>query len=283
VYKNNSISRLAALFFWVAKDGVRMTLAQAMLAGKTGLLARYDQWCIIVKKEMMRLVVFLMLVWCIGCSSGHTNKKGGAIDTAKLFDPIPDTNFVTPLDWFKNAVAFKADYYIVSANDVQKQAGPVKDLCGFIHQYAGEIRKQKFYLLCDSSVAFSRVVATIDCLAANSITNYKVVNTDTILNMPPAIHIQSPVYSSKKYVENDSASFVVSILPQGMEVKHMGQRMKAASVNALDKLLQQYQQPVDSSKVFIMAKGSTNINRLMPVLKLLRKRGFSGIRMVTAD
>jgi biopolymer transport protein ExbD len=241
------------------------------------------QRCIIAKKKPMRIFVFVILVCCISCTGGGTSGKTSAIDTAKLFNPMPDTGFTNPFDWFKNAVALKAGYYILSANDVQKQAGNVKDLCGVLKLYAGEIRKRKFYLLCDSTVAFSEILVTIDCLKENDISNYKVVKMDTVLKMPPLIHIQSPVHSSKKYAANDSANFVVSILAKGMEVKHMGRSVRIYNLNELDELIKQYQQSIDSSRGFIRAEGNTNINRIMPVMKLLKKRGFSGIQLVTIE
>jgi biopolymer transport protein ExbD len=231
----------------------------------------------------MRLLLWAIVLLMMSCQGGSSKPVLSKADTLKLYDPWPDSTVVTAFELFKNCIALRADACMVIANGIQRQVEAQAPLEKLIEVYADSLKSRKLYILCDNSIAFDKIASTIGHLKANGISNYKVVRMDTVMKLNEPITINPPSISSRQLPANDSNRFVVSILEKGIELKQAGVVKRVTNVNGLDALLQQYPKPSDSTAVVIRGSGNLSAKRVLPVMRLLRKRGFVRISLVTMN
>lgn len=231
----------------------------------------------------MRLLLWTLVLLMVGCQGGTSKSVLGKADTLKLYDPQPDSNVVTAFELFKNCIAMRSTTVIMVANGIQRNIDAEAPLEKLIAVYADSLKRRKLYILCDSSIAFDKIARTIGYLKAKGIDNYKVVRMDTVLKPYEPIVIKPPILSSQPLPTNDSNFILVSILGKRIELKHAGVVKRVTNMDGLDALLRQYPKSSDSMAIIIQAAPSTSLNKVLSIMKLLKKRGFARISLSTTN
>src|SRR5688572_22230678 len=116
-------------------------------------------------KTMRYILPFLMLT-VTGCSGQPGSEQQTKIDTAKLFNPNPQTDEIGASEvniMKRNIVLTQQNYYIVF-NDKKHKLETLDKVRQFIKSNKEQIQKNKFYIIIDSSTSFKKTVSIINIL-----------------------------------------------------------------------------------------------------------------------
>lgn len=118
-------------------------------------------------------LIFLILIGC----NNQSNKVQPIIDTAKLFDPNPQTNNegTTGTDFYSRNIVLTQPDYSINFNEQVHKFSNLFRVAEFIKFNKEEIMQSKFYLIADSNTSFEKILSILDILKENKITDYRVI------------------------------------------------------------------------------------------------------------
>lgn len=229
----------------------------------------------------MRLLLFFCTIIFTSCSGQQTKVEHSQIDTVKLFDPRPDkieVNF-KPFDIYKNCIAIKEGFFVIVINQIQKRLDTESELANYIKSHSDEIQN-KIYILYDSSINFKQIVTVLDVLKNNKVDNYRVINLDTFFKVPPPAIVQTPTSVSTKMDENDSTNFIITILENGIRVKHLKTITNFTNASGLDNFITKHKTEIDSKKIFVASANTTLYPTFKPVKEVLKKHKYFTFKLI---
>lgn len=227
----------------------------------------------------MKYFLTFLLLSITSCSGQQSAEQQTKIDTAKLFNPNPQTDEIgaSEVNIFKrNIVLTKPDYYIVFNEKEHKleTLGKVKE---FIKANGEQIQKNKFYIITDSSTSFKKTVSVINILAESNIANYKVINYQQYFSPgePVAVQDHGPCDTFTKI--SDSSYFSIEILENEIIVKLKGKESRLNNTDGLDQFIVAHKQ--DIKEIIIRMYKNTPYSKFDTVIQVLKKHELRKISL----
>jgi len=229
----------------------------------------------------MRYVLLLLILAITGCSGQETTKEHSRIDTAKLYDPNPQSDEIGGSEatiFRRNIVLTKPDYYVI-INEQEHKLETIDKVKDFIKSHKEQIQENKFYIVRDSSTAFNKIVSIINILTENQIKNYKVINLQEYLAPPEPVTIQAPHSIVTTYDENDSTYFSIEILNKGINVRLQGQETKLKTTTELDSFVTAHKS--DIKEIAIITTKDIPSAKFNEVIEVLKKHEYTKFNLVS--
>jgi biopolymer transport protein ExbD len=228
----------------------------------------------------MKYFLPLFILSITSCSGQQSAEQQSKIDTAKLFNPNPQTDEIgaSEVNIFKrNIVLTKPDYYIVFNEKEHKleTLGKVKE---FIKANGEQIQKNKFYIITDSGTSFKKTATIIKILTENQITNYKVINYLQYFSPvePVAVQDHGPRETFTRI--SDSAYFSIAILENEIIVKLKGKESRLKNTDDLDQFIVEHKQ--DIKEISIRMDKNTPYSKFDTIIEILKKHELRKISLV---
>lgn len=229
----------------------------------------------------MRYILSFLILIVAGCSGQSASDQRSKIDTTKLFNPHPETDEIgaSEMNIFKRNILLARPGYYVVFNEREHEMETLDKARAFIQSNAEQIRKNKFYIITDSSTTFKKIVSVIDVLTENQINDYKVINVQEYFTPPEPVAIQTPASVETIYDPDDSTYFSITILDRGIDVKLSGQKTQLKTPKDLDEFIGTHKP--DIKKILIVMSKDLPNNKLDPVIEVLKKHAFYKFSLVS--
>jgi biopolymer transport protein ExbD len=229
----------------------------------------------------MRNLLFGLLVFGTSCSAQQNPNQKIQIDTLKLFDPKPNPNEYGSTEMFKNFVLLNQKPYALTIQGKHLQATSDKELFGKLKTQKNQVVKSKFYVIVDSSFAYSKIIDIIDNLKKLEINDYKIINFDSYFKSPAPIVVQQSTIVTKTIDTNDSTFFNIEIIETKYQVSFLNKKTDFANSKELDSFIDSNNNLIDRNKIFIIGSSNTRYERLKPVIEILKRHDFLKFQMRT--
>jgi biopolymer transport protein ExbD len=223
-------------------------------------------------------ICFMFIV--AGCNSQSGNKPA-VTDTAKLFDPHPETYEEGAKEMHilkRNISLIHPGYYITTFNDEYKPMKKTEEVEKFVRDNSDAIRKSKFYIIIDSNTSFSKTKSVIDIFLDNKIDDYKVLNYQQFLN-PDIIKVTAPTVKHTIQKKNDSTWLIINVLDTGFETKLAGKETKLKNLEGLDTFINSNKPGIGDISIKIAP--ATKAGRFKEVADILNKNGYTKFTLVS--
>jgi len=233
-------------------------------------------------QKTMRNLLFGLLFFMTSCSGQQNPTQLTQIDTAKLFDPKPQAdNPFGDTNMFQNCIVIQPAFFGLALSGQQHKINNVTELKEFVKKNSLNISRQRFYIVCDSSTSFKKIVDVIDVVKSAKIDNYRVINVQSYFKSPEPIIIQTPTIVAKKIDKNDSTYFNIEIAENDYQVSFLNKRMTFKTSMQLDKFISENKGSIDKQKILVTSSSKTQYERLKPVIEILKQNDFLKFQMVT--
>jgi len=229
-----------------------------------------------VKYFLLSLILF-----ATSCSGQQNSNNQVQIDTAKLFDPKQDPVEYSSTDMFKNFVLLNQQPFALTIQGKQFQINSDKELFNKIREDKAQVAKSKFYIIIDSSFAFSKIVDIIDNIKKSGVSNYKVINFDSYFKPSEPITIEQPTITTKTVDANDSSYFSITILNDSFETNFLTKKRVLKSSSEVDRFIQDNKTLINPNKILIIGNSKVSFEKMKPILEILKKYGYYKFQMVT--
>jgi biopolymer transport protein ExbD len=229
----------------------------------------------------MRYILPFLVLLATGCSGQQDSERRVKIDTAKLFNPNPQSDEVgaSEVNIFKrNIVLTQPEYYGVF-NDKEYKLETLDKVKEFIKSNKQEIQKNKFYIITDSSTSFKKTISIINIFRENQITNYKVINYQQYFTPAEPVTIQAPTPVETITRLTDSAYFSIQVLDKAIYVKLNGMETKLKNSDDLDLFIASHKSEI--KEVLITVTKGLPYNEFKPIPEVLKKHGIYKYNLVT--
>ncbi len=229
----------------------------------------------------MRNLLFGLLVFGTSCSAQQNPNQKIQIDNLKLFDPKPNPIEYGSTEMFKNFVHLNQKPYALTIQGKHLQATSDKELFSKLKTQKNQVVKSKFYVIVDSSFAYSKIIDIIDNLKKLEINDYKIINFDSYFKSPGPIVVQQSTIVTKTIDTNDSTFFNIEIIESKYQVSFLNKKTDFANSKEIDSFIDSNNNLIDRNKIFIIGSSNTRYERLKPVIEILKRHNFLKFQMRT--
>lgn len=222
----------------------------------------------------MRHLFLFFLLYATVCSGQQNKEQGMLRDTLKLLDPKHESHSAEDIQMFKNCLVLFHPNYTVVHNDTEHLFLRLDSLAQFLKVNADSIKKNKFYLITDSTTSYSKIISAIDVLMDIKIDDYKIVNYQEYFAPPEPVTIQKPASTTQTINETDSSQFTITILKNALEVKLFNQVTRLKNTKELDDFITNNKENINSNNILIIASSDLLYEKFMPVIEVLKRHEY---------
>jgi len=229
----------------------------------------------------IRYFLLSLILFATSCSGQQNSNTQVQIDTAKLFDPKQEPVDYSSTDMFKNFVLLNQQPFALTIQGKQFQIKSDKELFNKIQEDKAQVVKSKFYIIVDSSFAFSKIVDIIDNMKNSGVTNYKVINFDSYFKPSEPITIEQTTITTKTVDVNDSSYFSLTILNDSFVANFLNNKKVFKSSSEVDRFIQDNKTLINPNKILIIGGAKVSYEKMKPILEILKKYEYYKFQMVT--
>jgi len=230
----------------------------------------------------MRNLLFGLLFFMTSCYGQQNPNQPIQIDTVKLFDPKPQAdNPFGDTSMFQHCLIIQPGFFGLALSGQQHKINNIAELKEFVKKNSSNISRQRFYIVCDSSTSFKKIVDVIDFVKSTKIDNYRVINIQSYFKPSEPIKIQTPTIVTKTIDRNDSTYFNIEIAENDYQVSFLNKRTTFKTSKQLDQFVSENKGSIDKQKILITSTSKTQYERLKPVIEILKQNDFIKFQMVS--
>ena len=232
----------------------------------------------------MRIIILLLFFVWTSCKGQDVKIKETSTESLYLNEPKPE-----PIDKnlnlhevYKNCIVFKIDKNIVVLNKRQYFLNKGKEFEDFISKHSFEFKKQKLYILYDSTIKYSEIINLLDIFLTLKIKKFEIIDIDSDLKPENPIVVVSPKIIERK-IHNDSTDFIIKILDNSINLEFLKNTKQFKNLNELDIFIKRNIKSIDPSKIYIKSKADLPYDRFKDVKALLKKYEFYKLKIIVED
>ena len=223
----------------------------------------------------------MLLFGLTSCKGQQAKTKETSTESLYFNEPKPE-----PIDKnlnlhevYKNCIAFKIDKNIVVLNKRQSILRKGKEFEYFISNHSFEFKKQKIYILYDSTIKYSEIVNLLDLFLTLKIKNFEIVDTDLYLKPEEPLVVDLPK-SVAKEIHYDSTDFIITILDNSINIDLLKRTQQLKNPNELDIFIQKNSKSIDPLKIYLKSKASLPYDRFKDVKNILKRHEFYKFKII---